>query len=36
LLLLFSGVLQPKQVTVLTANFISPPIVGVAMLIVRV
>ena len=31
-----SGVLQPMHVTVLTANFISPPIVGVAICIVRV
>jgi len=31
-----SGVLQPMQVTVFTANFINPPIVGVAICIVRV
>jgi len=35
-LLLFKGVLQPKQVTVFIANFIKPPIVGVAIWIVRV
>ena len=32
----FKGVLQPKQVTVFTANFIKPPTVGVAIWIVRV
>jgi hypothetical protein len=31
-----NGVLQPKQVTVLTANFIRPPIDGVAIWIVLV
>jgi len=31
-----SGVLQLRQVTVLTANFIKPPTVGVAMEIVLV
>lgn len=36
LLAVFNGVLHPKHVTVLTANFISPPIVGVAIEIVRV
>lgn len=38
LTLLFArkGVLHPKQVTVLTANFIKPPTVGVAICIVLV
>jgi len=36
LLFAFNGVLQPKQVTVFTANFIRPPTVGVAIEIVRV
>jgi hypothetical protein len=31
-----SGVLQPRQVCVLTANFIKPPTVGAATLIVLV
>jgi hypothetical protein len=35
-LAVLSGVLQPRHVTVRTANFMRPPIVGVAMLIVRV
>ena len=30
------GVLHPKQVMVFTANFMSPPTVGVAICIVRV
>jgi len=30
------GVLHPKQVIVFTANFMSPPTVGVAICIVRV
>lgn len=30
------GDLHPKQVAVITANFINPPIVGVAILTVRV
>jgi hypothetical protein len=29
-LFVFSGVLQPRHVTVLTANFMRPPMVGVA------
>jgi len=29
-LFVFNGVLHPKHVTVFTANFIRPPIVGVA------
>lgn len=35
-LFVLSGVLQPKHVTVLTANFINPPIVGVAICTVLV
>lgn len=36
LLVGFRGVLHPKQVAVFTANFISPPTVGVAIWIARV
>jgi hypothetical protein len=36
LLVGFNGVLHPKQVAVFTANFMSPPTVGVAIWIVRV
>ena len=36
LLLARKGVLQPRQVVVLTVNFISPPTVGVAIWMVRV
>lgn len=34
--LAFSGVLHPRQVTVLTANFMSPPTVGATIDTVRV
>ena len=35
-LFVFNGVLHPKHVTVFTANFIRPPIVGVAICTVLV